>query len=184
MQTNPCEPCLLLAILPPLSISVRIYFCNYIYRVRKHFVYLLRKFLSEKYNVSWNDIKIQTVILSMIKFVSIFDLPFFRILYFRCDSMTLKGRRKVVRNCVSLRFDVTPITHDRYQQRTIRRLASPRPRAVKGTTAPIHPAGSGPGLPLSTHKSKFDYASCSSYHWYCWCQWKFRINFINLLFIN
>lgn len=41
---------------------------------------------------------------------------------------------------------------------TIRRLTSSRLPGVggggEGTTAPIHPAGSGPGLPLSTHESE------------------------------
>jgi len=36
---------------------------------------------------------------------------------------------------------------------------APSPRGGEGTTAPIHPAGSGPGLPLSTQK-RIDYARC------------------------
>lgn len=84
---------------------------------------------------------------SVIKFV------FIRIfcsscLYFRCGFMILKGRRKAVGNCVvcgSMYAGNTQPISAKDDDSTSGVAPS---QGGEGTTAPIHPAGSGPGLPL------------------------------------
>jgi len=75
--------------------------------------------------------------------------------------MVLKGGQKVVGNCVcvtcGLMFadSTRPISAEDDSTSGV----APSPRGGEGTTAPIHPAGSGPGLPLSTQK-RIDYVCC------------------------
>lgn len=64
--------------------------------------------------------------------------------------MILKGGQKVAGNCVcvtcgSMFADNTRPTSAEDDSTS---GVAPSPRGGEGTTAPIHPAGSGPGLPL------------------------------------
>lgn len=70
--------------------------------------------------------------------------------------MTLKRGEKVVENCVCVACssmfagDTRPISAERRYDVWRRPISG----GGEGTTAPIHPAGSGPGLPLLTREDK------------------------------